>query len=149
MSQKVPLVVGIAIIILGAGFGLWRWQSNRVPAVEEVSPKTVVTPPTPPKPTFVPVEEYATQTASIKATYASGRGALGANVEARLTQKEQYQQLVDATVGGLLKLSAPAEQRQAHQDRIIAFLGIQSLLKLPTPVAKSIQEQEALIDQSW
>lgn len=149
MSQKVLLVIVVVVIALGAGVGLWRWQSQRPPEPTEPSSETVTAPQELPKPTFVPVEEYTAQQASLKTAYSSGRVALGASVEVRLAQKEQYQQLVDTTVSKLLQLSAPTEQRQAHQDRIIAFLNLQRLLTLPTPSVKTIQEQEALIDQSW
>lgn len=148
MSQRILLVV-ILVVLVGAGVGFWRWKSlppSTTPP--EVAPEVVVSP-KPTAPTFVSVEEYASQIASIKSGYASSRTTLGASATVRLGQKQQYQQLVDETLSKIMLLSAPKEDREAHQDRIIAFISIQALLKQSNPLVKNIELHETSIDQSW
>ncbi len=143
------VVVVVLVILIGAGVGLWRWRSAPTPVTPVVVTPEVVLPSKPIEPAFVPVEEYASHIASIKSTYSSGRTALGVSASARLGQKEQYQKLVDETLAGLLRLSAPKEARLEHQDRIIALLSIQSLLKQSNPSVTNIEVHEKAVDQSW
>ena len=149
MDKKAVLIVGM-VVVVAAGVGIWWMKSGPpvVPSTPVPSTPPVVTKPVPVV-AYTPVEQYQQELVSIKQEYESSTIALGATAQVRSGRQKEWLAQVQKTTEKILRLSVPAESREIHQNRIMAFYGLSSAIQTPVVNTAAVAQYETAIAALW
>lgn len=144
------VLVAVAALVAAAGYGTWKWYGSAnggnepvSPAGQEPTPVAVNTPPA------LPVADYQAQRQRIAEAYQNGVAALATAAEQRVAKKDQWRLLVEQALSDLSRLSAPADRRQAHQDRYILLLTLKQELGASAVNADRVKKLDESVNKSW